>query len=404
MRRWAALVAIATVFGATPALADVTQGDVDDARDRVRRVTEKLAGEVAAYEAAVSEAARLLDHLERLRVQLTVRERDLVQVRRAARSRAAEMYMAAGGSQLASGTSNDVERLPAQNVYLASVAQTDREVVNRLELARRDFEQQRGMVADAVAQQEVLRSEIERLVLVIYEELERVNQEYQAVREEWEAQESKRIQLEAEARQRREFLATSTTSAPTTTRPATNTTPPTAATTTTTPTAPGAATTTTAATATTSAAATSTSTTAQPTTTVPVLPAGTRVCPVDGATAFTDSWGDPRPGGRTHSGTDLLAAEGTPLVAIETGTIYSPGWHSSGGLGLYLRGDSGDTWYYAHLSSYVSGLVGGLRVAAGQSVGFVGHTGNASTPHLHLGWQPGGGSYQNPYLVLAGLC
>jgi hypothetical protein len=34
----------------------------------------------------------------------------------------------------------------------------------------------------------------------------------------------------------------------------------------------------------------------------------------------------------------------------------------------------------------------------------VGQTGNASTPHLHLGWQPGGGAYQNPYSVVKGLC
>lgn len=100
----------------------------------------------------------------------------------------------------------------------------------------------------------------------------------------------------------------------------------------------------------------------------------------------------------------MLAAEGTPLTAIESGIISSPGWHSEGGLGLYIRGDSGDTWYYAHLSSFVTGLVGGLRVEAGQRLGYVGHTGNASTPHLHLGWQPGGGAYQNPFPVVDGLC
>jgi murein DD-endopeptidase MepM/ murein hydrolase activator NlpD len=43
-------------------------------------------------------------------------------------------------------------------------------------------------------------------------------------------------------------------------------------------------------------------------------------------------------------------------------------------------------------------------VAVGQPVGFVGHTGNASTPHLHLGWQPGGGAYSNAYFLLLDLC
>jgi murein DD-endopeptidase MepM/ murein hydrolase activator NlpD len=217
---------------------------------------------------------------------------------------------------------------------------------------------------------------MEDLLDGIYGELDAANEEYQAVRAEWEAQEAERIRLEEEERRRLEALATSTT------------------TTTSAPAGPG----------TTQAPDTTTTAPAAPTTTVPPQPAGTRVCPVDGATTFTDSWGAPRPGGRTHTGTDLLASEGTPLVAIEAGFIQSPSWHSAGGLGLYIRADSGDIWYYAHLSAYVPGLREGLRVEAGQRVGYVGHTGNASTPHLHLGWQPGGGAYQNPYPVVKSLC
>jgi len=129
-------------------------------------------------------------------------------------------------------------------------------------------------------------------------------------------------------------------------------------------------------------------------------------CPVDGATTFTDTWGDPRPGGRQHHGTDLLAAEGTPLVAIESGRIWSPNWDSDGGLGLYIRGDSGSTWYYAHLSAYVTGLYDGMPVEVGQLVGYVGHTGNASVPHLHLGWYPDGYGYPSadPYPIVLQLC
>ncbi|HAX80965.1 MAG TPA: hypothetical protein DCY40_00155 [Actinobacteria bacterium] len=396
------LVAFLTGILAAPALAEVTRGDVEDAREALRQVRERLADEVAAYEAAVSEEAALLDTLARLRVQLTARERELVLARGAARERAAEMYMSAGSTGPVTGTREDVERLPTRHVYLESVSQTDREVVNRLEMARRDFEQQRTLVEQAVGAQEDMRLEMERLVTLIYGELEDANAEYQTVRAEWDAQEAERLRLEQEAQELREFLATSTT---TTTRPPTTTTRPGPTTT-----GPGPTTTSTTATTTTTAAPTSTapaattSTTATTTTTLPAAPPGTRVCPVDGATTFTDSWGDPRPGGRTHTGVDMLAAEGTPLVAIEAGVILSPGWHSAGGLGLYIRGESGDIWYYAHLSAFVSGLTGGIRVAAGQLVGYVGHTGNASTPHLHLGWQPGGGAYQNAYPVVAGLC
>lgn len=395
LRALLVLVAFLTGVLAAPALAEVTRGDVEDAREALRQVRERLADEVADYEAAVSEEAALLDTLDRLRVQLTARERELVLARGAARERAAEMYMTAGGTGPVTGTRDDVERLPTRHVYLESVSQTDREVVNRLEMARRDFEQQRTLVEQAVVAQEVMRLEMERLVTLIYGELEDANAEYQAVRAEWDAQEAERLRLEQEARELREFLATSTT---TTTLPPTTTTRPGPTTT-----RPNATTTTTAAPTSTAPAAT-TSTAPATTTTLPAAPPGTRVCPVDGATTFTDSWGDPRPGGRTHTGVDMLAAEGTRLVAIEAGVIWNPGWHSAGGLGLYIRGESGDIWYYAHLSAYVSGLTGGMRVAAGQLVGYVGHTGNASTPHLHLGWQPGGGAYQNPYPVVAGLC
>lgn len=391
MRRLAALLPLALLAIGLPALADVSSGDVEEARQKLRQVNERLSEEVAAYDSAVSQEALLRDRLDRLLVELTARERDLVAARRAARDRVAEMYMTAGSGTPDGATVGDLGRLPTRYVYLESVSQTDRGVVNRLETSRRDYERQRQLVEEAVIEQESLRGEMEVLLEHIYSELETANAEYQAVKAEWEAQEAERIRREEEERRLREFLATSTT-----TRAVTTTTTAQVTTTSQTTSSSSGVTTTEPVTTTTEAPA--------PTTTIPPSPPGTKVCPVDGATTFTDSWGEPRPGGRTHAGTDLLAAEGTPLVAIEAGSIWSPGWHSAGGLGLYIRGDSGDTWYYAHLSAYVTGLVAGMRVEPGQRVGYVGHTGNASTPHLHLGWQPGGGAYQNPYPVVAGLC
>jgi peptidoglycan LD-endopeptidase LytH len=394
-RRLLLLAAAIVVAVSTPAFADVTEADVDRAREQLRLVTERLADEVTRYDAAVGEEALLLDRLDLLVVQLTARERELVVARAAARDRAAEMYMVAGVVVPEVGT-EEVGRLPTRYVYLASVSQTDREVVNRLEVARRDFEQQTALVEQAVGEQTALRAEMEGLVTYIYEELDTANATYRQVRDEWEAAEAARIAREEQARIEAAFLATSTT---TTTLPPTTTTTTGSVTTT----LPPVTTTTLAGSTTTLPETTTTTIPETTTTTIPPAP-GSRACPVDGATTFTDSWGAPRPGGRSHSGTDLLAAKGTPLVAIEAGVIWSPGWHSAGGLGLYIKADSGDTWYYAHLDAYVSGLVGGLRVEVGQLVGYVGDTGNASTPHLHLGWQPGGGSYQNPYPVVAALC
>ena len=390
---WATVMALVlSLVAAVPAAAgDVTEEDVTAAREELREVQARLEDQVERYDAAVAEEAVLHDRLENLLIGLSARERELVLARRTARDRAAEMYMSAGAAST-SALTDDVSSLPARYVYLESVSQTDRDLVNRLETSRRDYEQQRALVDEAAQQQTALRQEMEELLGEIYSALETANAEYQQVKDSWEAQEAERLRLEDEERRRREFLATSTT----TTIP-----PPT---TTTAAGVPG--TTQPPVTTTTQAPATTTTAPLTTTTSTPASsqPPGTMVCPVDGATTFTDSWGAPRPGGRFHHGVDMLAAHGTPLVAIEAGFIWSPNWHTDGGLGLYIRGDSGDIWYYAHLSSYVAGLVDGLRVEVGQGVGFVGSTGNAAVPHLHLGWQPDGGAYANPYPVVKGLC
>lgn len=100
----------------------------------------------------------------------------------------------------------------------------------------------------------------------------------------------------------------------------------------------------------------------------------------------------------------MMAAPGTPLVAIESGVIWYMSWHYAGGNGLYIDGDSGDRWYYAHMQDYAPGIATGVTVTAGQLVGYVGSTGNASTPHLHLGYLPGADYYDNPYPIVAALC
>jgi len=392
-----ALAALLSILWLAPlASADVTPQDVEEARQKLREVAAALEGQVALYEAAVVREVELANRLEGLITDLTGGERALVLAKREARERIAGMYMAAGaGGTGALVAIDDLGRIPTMFAYLESVRETDVDVVNRLEAARRDYEQRRGMVDLALAEQAVVRTEMELLLNGIYEDLGAADAEYRSVVDEWERQEAARIAREEEERRRQEFLATSTTTTTTTIAPSTTTT---AAGTTTT--VGGGSTTTT--------DPGSTTTTTNPggttTTTVASNPPSRRVCPVDGATTFRDSWGEPRPGGRGHSGVDMMAPTGTRLVAIESGVIYSPSWHSAGGLGLYVLGDSGDTWYYAHLNGYVNGLTAGMRVDAGQRIGFVGSSGNASVPHLHLGWQPGAGAYKNPYSVVKVLC
>jgi murein DD-endopeptidase MepM/ murein hydrolase activator NlpD len=127
------------------------------------------------------------------------------------------------------------------------------------------------------------------------------------------------------------------------------------------------------------------------------------VCPVVGPTWFTDTWGAPRAGGRTHKGVDMSAAYGTPLVAMNSGRVRL-NWHSSGGRQVYITADDGNFYYYAHLSGYASGVSNGDRVKRGQRIGYVGSTGNAATAHLHLGLGLIGGPLVNPYPTVRRVC
>ena len=107
----------------------------------------------------------------------------------------------------------------------------------------------------------------------------------------------------------------------------------------------------------------------------------------------------------------MVAAIGTPLVAVENGVVYGGGWHYLGGNNLYLRGDSTDVYYYAHLAWTAPGIRAGAVVEVGDLLGWVGSTGNAESPHLHLGWMPDNpgrwvdlDGLADPYPLLGGLC
>ncbi|MEZ5251258.1 MAG: M23 family metallopeptidase [Ilumatobacteraceae bacterium] len=99
------------------------------------------------------------------------------------------------------------------------------------------------------------------------------------------------------------------------------------------------------------------------------------VCPVQGTTAFADTWGQARSGGRTHQGVDMIAARGLPIVAVVDGFAQSK-VNTLGGNTVALSGVDGNRYYYAHLDEWAT--LG--QVTAGTIIGYVGDTGNRSSP------------------------
>ena len=128
--------------------------------------------------------------------------------------------------------------------------------------------------------------------------------------------------------------------------------------------------------------------------------------PVAGASTFADTFGAPRMSGtrfaHAHAGVDIFAAAGTPVVAFERGVLTRIGIDVLGGLKLWLVGQSGTRYYYAHLQAYAPGLADGQVVDVGQVLASVGNTGNAATTphHLHFEIRPDGGAAVNPFPLL----
>ena len=128
-----------------------------------------------------------------------------------------------------------------------------------------------------------------------------------------------------------------------------------------------------------------------------------KACILERPYSYVDSWGAPRSGGRSHQGTDVMAPHGARVFAFVNGVVSRESTSSNGGIQLYLQGDNGVEYFYAHLSGYAVST--GARVRAGQLIAYNGQTGNAqyTAPHVHFEVHMGGGAV-NPYPHLKPVC
>ena len=116
---------------------------------------------------------------------------------------------------------------------------------------------------------------------------------------------------------------------------------------------------------------------------------------------FRDSWGERRPGGRRHKGTDIVAERGSEILAVADGTVAEMGWHHLSGYYLTIDHGDGTETMYLHLNNdslgtddgkggtftaYFPTLVVGDSVSAGDVVAYLGDSGNSerTTPNTHF--------------------
>ena len=385
---------------------ELTQEQVNAALERRRATSSSLDEMTARFEEAISSEMLTRERIVKLSKSVARLEQEIgtkrVQVKELVKIR----YMSGGslGTERVF-TARTFTDLPVQDQYYKLMNAKDLTLLHGLESAEALHIEQQNLLDQTLVEQEALVVEIGQLTEEIIGQLEQADAEYVAIAIAFEEQEAEKARKAEEERKRREEAARE--AAEEAARQATSTTAASAPITS--PTTAAAPTTTSAGVTTTTSQTTTTQPTATTTTRPPAPPpvvTSGKTCPINAATSFTDSWGAPRSGGRSHKGVDLMAARGAPLVAIESGVITRTSNSSLGGISIYLSGESGNRYYYAHLDALAPGVGGGMSVSVGDLVGYNGSSGNASysAPHLHFQYAPPGSTWINPYPLVKALC
>ncbi len=362
MRRLFPLAFLLVLVVSLPAQGQITPEELEEAKGELLEVRDKVQSLAAAYEAALEETEHLEWLIAGTEGQAAELQRQLEATRIVATERAVDMYIGALSNNLPLFTeSGSLSDLEAGLAYMRDASDDDQALLNQLAILERDIARVAGDLANAEVAQLEANVKLEAAAEEINKTLEAAQAKYNDLYTQWQVEEAARRAAEEERLRKLEAARV--------------------------------------------AAGGGSSSGGGGGAPPPVVVSG-RTCPVNGVVAFSDTWGAPRSGGRSHKGVDMLAARGTGLVAIEAGTISRMGNGGIGGITIWFKGDSGDDFYYAHLDSFAGGISKGQHVSAGTAIGTVGTSGNApaNVPHLHFEYHPGGGSAVNPTPLVRSLC
>ena len=337
LRLLLALLLGAVALGAVPALAD-TETELDAAQERLDAARDELTQVTALWQETEARLARARDAVADARAEIDRLEDELAAIQKHLNDRVAAAFMSSGSRSIGAVlTSDSIQDAADRLQYTQSIVQGDADLATQVAVTTEEMRRQEARLQRAAREEARAVAELEEQKAQIDDRVQRLND---AVRE----LETKLAREQAAAAAAAADVSPSGGSPP-----------------------------------------------------VSIIGTGAiQTCPVAGPTSFVDSFGDPRPGGRSHEGIDLIAAYGTPVVAVHSGTAGTAG--SIGGLGVTVQHGNGDWTFYAHLSSY--GSLG--SVSAGTVIGYVG-PGNGVN-HLHFEYHPYGGAAVNPYAALVAVC
>jgi peptidoglycan LD-endopeptidase LytH len=317
---------------------------LSDARARERALRAELQKATAEFQEAQARLAEAEDRLAFDRGRLQVARRQLATTRTAVAGQAAAMYRSGGLLVASALLERDPEGVPDRIELATVLVSRQAQTIEDAQVAARSYDETLGRVRESYERAKALRDRAGRAV-----------RRLEAGLEEAQAVQTRLARLERRAAQ-----------------------PPARP-----PAGPPAA----------------------PAAPAPVSGGGI-ACILARPYSYVDSWGAARSGGRSHQGTDVMAPYGAQVYAYTAGVVSRESTSVNGGLQLYLQGDNGVEYFYAHLSRYA--VPAGTRVRAGQLVAYNGNSGNApaNAPHVHFEVHPGGpGSTPvNPYPYVQRAC